>query len=120
GGGFFSFLGFGGGDALSSALRGAGLNPVSFDGGGFTGSGARSGGIDGRGGFPAILHPNETVVDHTRGQSTGSMTFAPTISIAGDASEKTVALIERALERERSQFFGRWQVAQKEFGQRIA
>lgn len=41
----------------------------SFDGGGFTGSGSRSGGVDGRGGFPAILHPNETVIDHTRGGS---------------------------------------------------
>lgn len=41
----------------------------SFDGGGFTGAGSRSGGVDGRGGFPAILHPNETVVDHTRGNA---------------------------------------------------
>jgi len=39
----------------------------SFAGGGYTGSGPRSGGIDGRGGFPAILHPDETVIDHTRG-----------------------------------------------------
>ena len=38
-------------------------------GGGFTGMGARAGGIDGKGGFPAILHPNETVIDHTKGQS---------------------------------------------------
>lgn len=44
----------------------AGQNP-SFEGGGFTGHGSRSGGVDGRGGFPAILHPNETVVDHTKG-----------------------------------------------------
>ena len=36
----------------------------SYEGGGFTGSGSRSGGIDGKGGFPAILHPNETVIDH--------------------------------------------------------
>lgn len=43
----------------------------SFDGGGFTGAGSRSGGVDGKGGFPAILHPNETVIDHTRGQSVG-------------------------------------------------
>ena len=43
----------------------------SADGGGFTGQGSRSGGIDGRGGFPAILHPNETVVDHTKGQTSG-------------------------------------------------
>src|SRR3970282_864554 len=33
----------------------------SYAGGGFTGYGSRSGDIDGRGGFPAILHPNETV-----------------------------------------------------------
>ncbi len=41
---------------------------ISFDGGGYTGSGGRSGGVDGRGGFYAVLHPDETVVDHTRGQ----------------------------------------------------
>ena len=44
----------------------------SADGGGFTGSGSRSGGIDGKGGFPAILHPNETVIDHTKGQGMGA------------------------------------------------
>lgn len=55
--------------ALSQGLAAiAGVRGVSFEGGGFTGMGARAGGIDGRGGFPAILHPNETVYDHTRGQ----------------------------------------------------
>lgn len=39
-------------------------NTASYAGGGFTGGGARSGGIDGKGGFTAILHPNETVIDH--------------------------------------------------------
>jgi hypothetical protein len=39
----------------------------SFAGGGFTGGGSRSGGMDGLGGFPAMLHPNETVVDHRSG-----------------------------------------------------
>ena len=48
------------------------FSAFSFDGGGFTGSGTRAGGMDGKGGFPAILHPNETVVDHTKGQSMGS------------------------------------------------
>lgn len=43
----------------------------SFDGGGYTGSGSRSGGIDGKGGFLSVLHPNETVLDHTRGQGMG-------------------------------------------------
>lgn len=61
----FGSLFQGGGSGLFSGL-------LSFDGGGYTGAGARSGGVDGRGGFPAILHPNETIVDHTRGQSGGS------------------------------------------------
>ena len=37
----------------------------SYAGGGPTGNAPRTGGVDGRGGFPAILHPQETVVDHT-------------------------------------------------------
>lgn len=44
-------------------------NLFSFDGGGYTGSGSRSGGMDGKGGFLAMMHPNETVIDHTRGSS---------------------------------------------------
>ena len=40
----------------------------NYDGGGYTGSGPRSGGLDGKGGFMAMLHPRETVVDHTKGQ----------------------------------------------------
>lgn len=43
----------------------------SYLGGGYTGDGTRSGGIDGKGGFPAILHPNETVIDHERGGGMG-------------------------------------------------
>ncbi|WP_116654442.1 tape measure protein [Pelagibacterium sediminicola] len=54
---------FGGGTGGGIGGMFAGL--FSFDGGGFTGYGPRSGGIDGRGGLPAILHPNETVIDHT-------------------------------------------------------
>lgn len=39
---------------------------LSMDGGGYTGDASRSGGLDGKGGFLAMLHPRETVVDHTR------------------------------------------------------
>jgi len=46
----------------------------NFEGGGYTGSGARVGGLDGRGGFMAMVHPNETIVDHTKGQAMGSTT----------------------------------------------
>lgn len=45
------------------------LGMGSNEGGGFTGYGVRAGGIDGRGGFPTIVHPNETIIDHTKGQS---------------------------------------------------
>jgi tape measure domain-containing protein len=38
----------------------------SFAGGGYTGDAPRSGGLDGRGGFMAMLHPRETVIDHVR------------------------------------------------------
>lgn len=56
---------------------------MSFDGGGFTGSGARSGGIDGSGGFLAMLHPNETVLDHTKGQGQG-ITIVNNIDASGN------------------------------------
>jgi hypothetical protein len=44
----------------------------SFAGGGSTGGGARVGGIDGKGGRLAMLHPQETVVDHFQGQTIGA------------------------------------------------
>jgi len=47
-------------------------NMPFFAGGGFTGMGVRAGGVDGRGGFPAILHPRESVIDHTKGQGMGA------------------------------------------------
>ncbi len=62
---------------MAAAVVASGLKQVqqirsqSFEGGGFTGHGARAGGMDGRGGFLAMLHPNESVVDHTRGQAGG-------------------------------------------------
>ena len=54
---------------------------VGFAGGGYTGSGSRSGGVDGRGGFHAILHPQETVIDHTKGQGLGT-TINQTINVS--------------------------------------
>lgn len=44
---------------------------MSFDGGGYTGSGPRSGGLDGKGGFLAMMHPQETVIDHTKQRGNG-------------------------------------------------
>lgn len=47
------------------------LSLTSFDGGGYTGNSSRTGGLDGKGGFLAMMHPQETVIDHTKGQSMG-------------------------------------------------
>lgn len=66
---------------------------TSNEGGGFTGRGARSGGIDGKGGFLSILHPNETVIDHTRGQSTGGTVVNQTINISTGVSQTVRAEI---------------------------
>lgn len=59
---------FGGLGTPGASAAGAG---TPFEGGGSTGNGPRSGGIDGKGGFRAILHPQETVIDHTKGGSGG-------------------------------------------------
>jgi len=65
--------GFGGmlGKSSNPILSAIGAGLESYDGGGYTGSGPRSGGLDGKGGYMAMLHPRETVIDHTKGQSTG-------------------------------------------------
>jgi len=67
-----AFDSFKSGMEYSNLTDGGTIFESSNEGGGFTGSGARAGGIDGRGGFPAILHPNETVIDHTKGQGMGA------------------------------------------------
>jgi tape measure domain-containing protein len=50
----------------------------SFKGGGYTGNAPRSGGLDGQGGFMAMLHPRETVIDHAKTSSGGGV---PNITI---------------------------------------
>ena len=51
----------GGGGILGSLFKG-----LNFEGGGNTPSGPRTGGLDGRGGMLAMVHPNETIIDNTR------------------------------------------------------
>jgi hypothetical protein len=63
GAGFGGTNSFGSFDAGGAAAFGGGM---SFAGGGYTGNAPRAGGIDGQGGFPAILHPQETVIDHSK------------------------------------------------------
>lgn len=77
-------------------------NFLSFDGGGYTGSGARSGGLDGKGGFLGIIHPQESIIDHTKSGRGG---FAPSTQIivqGGMSKGETYSAIASALrERDR-------------------
>jgi len=98
GGGFDVGGGSGGGgfDWLGTGIKAA-SSMFSFAGGGSTGNGPRSGGLDGQGGFAAILHPQETVTDHTI--SGGGMTNGrggPTFYVDNrGASEDAVRRLEQ-------------------------
>ncbi len=80
--GFITGLGGGTSGPISSGGGNSGYGtPRVYDGGGFTGMGSRSGGVDGKGGFNAILHPNETVIDHTKGGGGGGVVVNQTINV---------------------------------------
>jgi hypothetical protein len=95
-----SILGFFG--VTNPAAAVAPMAAPSFAGGGYTGYGARSGGVDGKGGFPAILHPNETVVDHTMGDGSG-VTVNQTISFGSGVTRAEVqSMIPKIVEATKS------------------
>jgi len=85
--------------AAQVAAAGAGLianimsAALSFEGGGKTPDGARTGGVDGRGGFYAILHPQEEVIDHYKRRT------AP--SFEGGGFVGANGLISRSVDNER-------------------
>lgn len=102
GGGFlgslFSGL-FGGGTGGFAKLPAVGPVPIarpSFDGGGYTGSGARVGGLDGKGGFWAMMHPDETVIDHTKGQSATSQLGGTSEVLVSLSPELVGQILEQA------------------------
>lgn len=64
------FGGGGGGGGGGGIIAGI-ASLFSFDGGGSTGRGPRAGGLDGKGGFLAMLHPQESVYDHYKGRGAG-------------------------------------------------
>ena len=64
------------GPALAAAIKALGYASIatvaaqsvaSFEGGGMTGRGPRAGGLDGKGGFLAMMHPDEGVYDYRKG-----------------------------------------------------
>jgi hypothetical protein len=70
----------------------------TFAGGGTTWSAPRAGGVDGQGGQFAILHPDETVVDHRAGQSVGGIVVNFHVTTPDAASfQKSQAQIQAAL-----------------------
>lgn len=69
--------------AMAVGALSAGGAAASFDGGGYTWNGARIGGMDGKGGKLAMLHPREKVVDLTRQNESSqsiSVNYAPNYS----------------------------------------
>lgn len=95
-GSYFGGGGEGGGGGIGDFIS----SLFSFDGGGSTGNGARTGGLDGKGGFMALLHPQETVLDHTKGQtgtSGGAITVVQNINIDSRSDQATIlAAMEQA------------------------
>ena len=101
---------FSGGQSSGDALLDALTNNM---GGGFTGMGARAGGLDGKGGFLSVLHPNETVIDHQQGQSGGivinqSLNFATgvqdtvrneVLQMLPDIAETSKSAVAEAMQR---------------------
>lgn len=83
---------FGGGVTSSPRPK---ARPASLDGGGYTGNGARAGGLDGKGGFMAMMHPRETVIDHTKGQN-GGTTVVQNFHFAANGDDSVKKLIAQA------------------------
>lgn len=82
-----AFKNVGGGKGIYGGIK----SLLGFAGGGYTGDGARSGGLDGQGGFLAMLHPRETVVDHTTGSTTGGIVITQHIYPAPGTSASDLA-----------------------------
>jgi len=83
---------------------------LSFEGGGNTPSGPRSGGVDGRGGFFAIMHPDETVIDNTRTTNRGGDTQVNVLNYGdndittqtrtrGDGTKMIDLIVEKSVSR---------------------
>ena len=78
-----------GGNLFSSLFGGIG-KLLGFDGGGYTGNGPRSGGLDGKGGYLAMVHPQETIIDHTKGVSVPRSALRPSVGGAGSTAVEVV------------------------------
>lgn len=71
-----------------SSMGTASLIP-GFAGGGSTGDGPRIGGLDGYGGYLAMVHPQEVVIDRTRGQSVSGQNITINVQNAPGMSRES-------------------------------
>ena len=88
------------GAAQVSGILGGVQKILGFDGGGYTGSGPRSGGMDGRGGFLAMMHPRETVVDHTKAGSDvggGGVTVVQNFNFQANGDDSVKKIIAQSM-----------------------
>lgn len=76
--------------AASSGLGSLLGNLFSFEGGGWTGDGARSGGLDGKGGYLAMVHPKERIIDTTKGGAGGGTTIMQNVTIDARGADASV------------------------------
>jgi len=83
--------------AMGYASAGAimGQTVASFEGGGITFNGARSGGLDGKGGRMAMVHPNEKITDLEKGGGSGQPVNISFNISAVDAKGVDQLLVER-------------------------
>lgn len=78
-----------------SAGGGLGLKLPSYAGGGSTGNGARTGGVDGKGGFFAVLHPQEEVFDYASGVKRNNLANLVANNSGGAAPRVNVNVINQ-------------------------
>lgn len=83
------------GMGMATAAAIAGQTLASFEGGGITFNGVRSGGLDGKGGRMAVVHPNEKITDlEKQGMGGGSVNINFSIQ-ANDAAGFDELLVKR-------------------------
>ena len=90
------------------------IKAQSFEGGGYTGRGARAGGLDGKGGRMALVHPDESIIDHRKNGGSG-VTVVNNIDARGadagveqriktamaESSQQTIMTIQQLMKRRR-------------------
>jgi tape measure domain-containing protein len=84
--------------AIIAAIVGGAAIAGSFEGGGYIPNGPRSGGLDNRGGKLAMVHPNESIIDHNIGNKSGNsqpMQATMNVNLYGNANDDVIAQLDR-------------------------